>query len=84
MRRTGAKIDIKDMLMILSESDVDYRLVNFEGTFSLIDATTGDIQESVVVWATYEADSVAQIDWGQFLHDDIYTIATTSKFHPAW
>lgn len=81
--RTGAQIDIKEILQVVAESGLPYAILNLEGTFSLVDAL-GNSSEAVVVWATYEPETISQINWPNFLHKNVYEIATTHKFHPAF
>ena len=83
MIKVGAKIDIKDMLRAIDETGIEYGLINFEGTFSLVDQLD-NTSEEIVVWATYDAETVSQINWDRFLHDNVYDIATTSKLQPAF
>jgi hypothetical protein len=81
MIKTGAKINITDILRAIDEGGIEYGLINFEGTFSLVDKL-GNVSEETVVWATYDADTVSKINWPRFLHKDIYDIAVSSKLHP--
>ncbi|MDM8527417.1 hypothetical protein QUF58_04325 [Anaerolineales bacterium HSG24] len=79
--KNGIKIDIFNMLQAIHETDIPYYIINFEGTFSMIDAF-GNTEEKTVVWATYETTVVDNINWSEFLFYDIYNIASTSKQHP--
>lgn len=81
--RTGAQIDIKEILRVVTESSLPYTILNLEGTFSLVDAL-GNSNEAVVVWASYDPETVSKINWPNFLHKNVYQIATTHKFHPAF
>lgn len=83
MIKTGVKIDLKDMLKALNDSGIEYGLVNFEGSFSMVDQL-GNTKEMTVVWATYEAATIKQINWPNFLHKNVYNIASTAKQHPAF
>lgn len=83
MIKTGARIDIADMLQAIDETGVSYELINFEGTFSMVDRL-GNAREETVVWATYDAETVAKINWPNFLTDNVYNVAASSKRHPAF
>lgn len=83
MIKTGARIDIADMLQAIDETGVSYELINFEGTFSMVDRL-GNAREETVVWATYERATVDQINWDGFLTDNVYNVAASSKRHPAF
>lgn len=81
MIKTGAKIDIRDMLQAIDEARIEYYLINVEGSFSLVDQL-GNSREETVVWATYSVETVSQINWAQFLSRNVYNIASTTKQHP--
>jgi len=44
----------------------------------------GNTSEEIVVWATYPADTVSKINWDNFLFKNVYDIASSHKFHPAF
>jgi hypothetical protein len=83
MFKGGAMLDIADILKVINGSGVDYYLVNLEGTFALIDKL-GNTSEETVIWATYPVETVSKINWDNFLFKDVYNIASTHKFHPAF
>lgn len=83
MIKRSARYDISRMLKAIQETGVAYYIVNFEGTFSMIDQL-GNTEERSVVWATYGSETVEQINWDRFLLDNMYDVASTHKLHPAF
>ncbi len=83
MTKSGAKIDATDIVKAIANSDVDYELLNLEGTFSLID-TYGNTSEEVVVWLTFTPATVNRINWENFLWSNIYDVADSSNIRPVF
>lgn len=81
--KRGAKVDIKDTLKAVDDAGASFSLINIEGTFSLADKL-GNASEETVVWATYDAATVSQVNWPNFLTDNVYDIAMTYKLHPVF
>lgn len=83
---TGAENDAKDILQALYHSDslvFDYQLIGLDGTFSLIDQY-GNTSESSVLIVAYSRSTLAKINWENALLVDIFGVADTSWFHPAF
>lgn len=78
MIKSGAKMDIADILKAVAQNGVEYNLINIEGTFSMIDQL-GNSEEKTVAWATYDSATVSQINWDNFQWKNVYNIATTAK-----
>ncbi|MBI1298869.1 hypothetical protein GC175_28380 [bacterium] len=80
--RDGALLDMVDMLKAIQSTGINYYIVNFEGTFPLIDVY-GNSAEETVMWATFESEEVDRINWDRFPWKNILLIASTTKEHPA-
>jgi hypothetical protein len=77
----GAKLDIKEMLQALVQGNVEFGLVNFTGSFPMVD-NFGNASEMDVVKVSYTKETVDKINFPRFLHDDVYNIADTVNNHP--
>jgi len=81
--KSGAQIDIADILEAIDESGFEYGSVFVEGTFSMVDQY-GDASEMVVISARYTRTTVERINWENFLWDNVYAIADEVWVHPAF
>jgi hypothetical protein len=79
--KSRIKMDIVSILQAIHETDISYYIINIEGTFSMVD-TFGNTEETTVVWATYEYNVVDQINFEDFQRENLFDLASTSKFHP--
>lgn len=77
----GAKRDIRDCLKAVSESNLDYSTIRFQGTFELVDKF-GNSSEGKVLDMTYTKRNVERINWDAFLFGDAFTIASEAWLHP--
>lgn len=81
MIRTGAQIEATDILRVIAASGMDYQTAFLTGTFSLVDAL-GNVSEEDVVRLWFSKEIVDQINWDNFLFDNIYVIADDAYVHP--
>lgn len=70
----GAKSDATDILKALAQSGIDYTYVILSGSFPMVDEF-GNSDEKNVVNLTFYKETVARINWENFLSDNIYNIA---------
>jgi hypothetical protein len=79
----GARQDVVDVLKTISQANLslDYQLIQFAGTFSMVDAY-GNVSESVVIRASYFRETIQKINWLNFLNDNVFVIADSSYVHP--
>ena len=75
-------LDIIDILKAVDSSSIDYSIVIVEGTFLMTD-TYGNESEEQVIFASYSKENIDQINWNNFLTDNIFVIADTYNLHPA-
>jgi len=75
-------LDIIDILKAVDSSSIDYSIVIVEGTFLMVD-TYGNESEEQVIFASYSKENIDQINWSNFLTDNIFVIADTHNLHPA-
>ena len=76
----GVKLDLYKMLQTISETDHEYQLINFTGTFPLIDVA-GNSQETEVVRASYTVETVNGANWPNVLFTNIYLLAESVNNH---
>lgn len=81
MRARGAMIDVKDVLKVAAQSDAEFSSVFVAGTFSLVD-TLGNASEERVVQAVYSREILDQVNWDNFLTDNVWEIADSVSLHP--
>lgn len=79
--KTGAKLDVKNMLKAIHDAGLSYSRIVVEGSFSLVDAL-GNTKEVIVVHAEYPRELVDQINWTNFLNKNVYVVAENVKLHP--
>ena len=65
----------------LAGSSEPYTNVFFRGTFAMVDLR-GNASESNVVEAVYARTTIDQINFANFLTDNVYAIAESSDIHP--
>jgi len=75
-------LDIEGILKAVDSSSIDYSIVIIEGTFLMAD-TFGNESEEQVIFASYSKENIDQINWSNFLTDNIFVIADTHRLHPA-
>lgn len=84
--KIGIQTDIADILKIVSENkeNLPYQSLVVASTFSLVDVY-GNAEEKNVVIATYTRENLEQINWDNFLHENVYVIANQDSLflHPA-
>lgn len=81
MVKRGARIDVTDVLEIISQSGLEYDDVFVAGTFSMVD-TLGNVSEDRVIRAVYTREILEQVNWENFLTDNIWEIAESATIHP--
>lgn len=81
--KRSAMIDVNELLEEITKSNLDYDVVAIQGTFLLVD-TFGNEEETVVVTAAYLKSDLDQVNWDNFLTDNVYAISTTLEIHPAF
>ena len=81
MRAGSARLDIVHMLEALAGSSESYTSVFFRGTFAMV-GRLGNASESNVVEAVYTRNVIDQINFANFLTDNVYAIAESSDIHP--
>ena len=70
----SARLDIRNMLEVIAESQEPYTSVLLRGTFSLVDQL-GNASEDTVVEATFTKSVIDRINFENFLTDNVYAIA---------
>lgn len=83
MIKTGAKIDVADILETVAKSGIQYQKVELIGTFSMVDKF-GNASEDPVIALMYERATIERINWENFLFDNVYDVADFVKIHPAF
>lgn len=82
----GIQMDIVDILRVIytSNTPIPYNSIAVVATFPLVD-TYGNTKEANVVIATYSRETLAKINWDNFLTDNTFAIAeqNTLFLHPA-
>jgi len=81
--KSSARIDIADVLEQLKKDNLPVNNIHIEGTFALVDVR-GNTSEDVVVRAEYSRREFMQVNWDNFLTDNIYIIADSVAIHPAF
>ena len=78
---SGARADVVDMLEAIVTAGLEYEVIVFNGTFSMVD-TFGNSSESNVVRVSYSKETVDKINFSQFLSSNAFVIADTKSNHP--
>ncbi len=81
--KTGAKMDVEDILKSVQKSGYNYSEVTVVGTFSMQDKF-GNSSEDKVLQASYKRSTVDRINWAGFLTDNMYAVADDVWLHPAF
>jgi hypothetical protein len=87
--KTGARIDVADMLKVIRESGVPVSTVRLVGTFSMVDSF-GNASEMPVERLTFSAETIEKINWSDrgyvnnVLHQYVHEIADELDLHPAF
>lgn len=76
----SAKLDVTDVAKALCKADHCNGLT-MNGTFSMRDQY-GNVSEDVVVSVVLRPETLAKINWENFLFKDIYAVADAVKLHP--
>ena len=79
--RGGARLDIRNMLEVIADSQEPYTSVFLRGTFALTDQF-GNESEANVVEATFTKSAIDRINFENFLTDNVYAIAEDPYIHP--
>lgn len=78
----GARGDVVDILRAVRDSGLPITEVDLAGTFSMVDIY-GNTNESIVVSASYSADTLAKLNLDNILLEKtIYEAADTIRVHP--
>lgn len=78
----GARGDVVDILRAVRDTGLPVTGVNLAGTFSMVDVY-GNTSESIVVSASYGADTLAKLNLDNvLLQKTIYEAADSIKVHP--
>jgi len=81
MIKAGMRHRIRNVLKSIVDSGYETKVVVIIGTFDIVDKF-GAKEESNVVSVIFTGESLARVNWNNFLPDDIYSIAETSWVHP--
>ncbi len=77
----GAQKDASNILRLVDESEIRFQRVVLRGTFPLVDVY-GNVEEVEVVRLFFEPSAYEQINWDNFLFENIYRVAYDVKTHP--
>lgn len=77
----GAQKDASNILRLVDESEIRFQRVVLRGTFPLVDVY-GNAEEVEVVRLFFEPSAYEQINWDNFLFENIYRVAEDVKTHP--
>jgi hypothetical protein len=78
--KTGAKLDVKNMLKAIQDAGLSYSRVVVEGSFPLVD-TLGNAKEVIVIHAEYPRELIDKINWANFRTDNVYVVGENVKIH---
>lgn len=67
----GAQIDAAAILEIVRNASIEYQELVLSGTFSLVDAL-GNAAEDDIIIATYSKDTIEQINFEGFNHNNVF------------
>ena len=76
----SARLDIRNMLEVITDSQEPYTSVLFRGTFSLVDQL-GNASEDTIVEATFTKSVIDRINFENFLTDNMYAITKETNIH---
>lgn len=80
--KSGARADVVDILRAVRDTGLPVTQVDLAGTFTMADVY-GNINESIVVSASYSAETMAKLNLGNILLENtIYEAADSIKVHP--
>ena len=77
----GAELDATHILHALADSKIDYSYVILSGSFPMVDPY-GNSKESNVVTLTFNKPTVDEINWQNFLTENICKIADQTAIWP--
>lgn len=83
LTKVGAELDIYHMLLIFSQSSVNYKQLTMTGTYTTQDAF-GNNSELNVVTVLYLKDTIDKINWDDFPFNYVYTSADEVILHPTF
>lgn len=83
LTKIGAELDIYHILLIFSQSKVDYKQLTMTGTYITQDAF-GNNSELNVVTVLYLKDTIDKINWDDFPFTNVYSIADEVILHPTF
>jgi hypothetical protein len=83
LTKIGAELDIYHILLIFSQSDVDYKQLTMTGTYTTQDAYK-NYSELNVVTVLYLRDTIDKINWDDFPFNNVYSIADEVILHPTF
>ena len=83
MIRLGIQEDVFAVIDVVYHRGraVDWQALVVEVTFRMADEF-GNSEESVVVRAVYERETLGKVNWSAFKHSNVYTIADDLYLHP--
>lgn len=81
LAKRGAKNDIAAALQYIKEAGQDYKEVNLRGYTDLVDAS-GNVENRQVIYVTYTKETVDNINFDNFLADNVYIVADEVVNHP--
>ena len=81
--RTGAQIDVTDILKTLRKSGIPVAKLTVFGSFPMVD-TCGNSAHTMVVRATYTGDTLDRINFDNFKFRNVYEVAESTYLHPAF
>ncbi len=82
-RISGAKRDASTILQTIAESGMQFERVVLRGSFSMVDLY-GNAEEAEVFRLIFDRAEYEQINWDNFLSDNIYLVAGSATVHPAF
>ncbi len=81
LMKTGARVDVRDVLQVLGATNVPFDTAQLIGSFSMVDRL-GNATERTVVNATYASTTISQINFENFLFENSYEVADSAVIHP--
>jgi len=81
--KDAARIEARDILEEVAKSKVDYKFVNLNGTFELVDQL-GNAAETEVVNTIYSKEIVDKINFENFNFKNVFDIDPTAFIHPTF
>lgn len=83
MIKRGTQMEVVKIVKAVKDSGVEYNTVDVRGTYSMSDRF-GNASEQPVVTLTYQKATVDQINFENFLTENVYQIADGQRIHPAF